>query len=298
MNKSEDVDGFVKWFDAFSPEFIAEKNKEEHEKTVRQYEEFSEKYDNGICYLCNSSFKTFSSQKTCLHYLLKPKGFKKKHFRAIYEKYSFHQIQSYLRWLANKERPIGNINNLTEEMSENKLYEITIKYKRFEWSFSCSNSDFIGHGNSTESQKPHYHFQMRNDGLPFIDYSDFHIPFSDEDKFIINMKLKHPDKIKHTFPFGEGIEEALSEDIIEEVIDNSTSTDSEEKGTFRFQTLVEAKPGETISGDVIANMIEESKKTGKPLASLVKKLDAKITTIVSPSNSVPELAKRTQRKRK
>lgn len=298
MKKSEDVDNFIKWFDSFSPEFIAKKNREEHERTVKQYEDFSEKYDRGICYLCNTSFKTFSSKKVCLHYLLKPKGFKKKHFRAIYKEYSFHQIQSYLRWLANKEKPLGNINNLTEEMSEKKLYEITIKYRYFEWSFSCSQNDFIGHGNSIESQKPHYHFQMRIDGLPFIDYSDFHIPFTDYDKFIINMKMKHPDKIKHTFPFGEGMEEALSEDVIEEVINHSRSTDSEEKGTFQFQTLIEAKPGATISGNIIADLIEESKRTGKPLASLIKNLDANITIIVSPAKGVPELAKRTPRRKK
>lgn len=80
MNKSEDVDGFVKWFDAFSPEFIAEKNKEEHEKTVKQYEEFSEKYDNGICYLCNSSFKTFSSQKLVCTTFLNQKDSRKNIF--------------------------------------------------------------------------------------------------------------------------------------------------------------------------------------------------------------------------
>ncbi len=297
-NHSQNTDSFVKWFDSLPKDLVEQKTKEEHEKTVLQYEDFRSNYVQGKCYLCQAPLKTFSSRKICLHYLLRPKGFQKKHFVPIYQKYSFHQIQAYLRWLANKDKPFGNINNLTDEMSEGKLFEITIKYKHLEWSFSCANGDFLGHNGSVESQKPHYHFQMRIDSLPFINYSDFHIPFSDYDLFIINMKKEHPEKILHSYPFGEGMEEVLSEKIIEEVIEHTSSSESEDNATFKFDTFIEAKPGETLNMDEISKIIEESNRTKKPMASLLKNIDAKVTTIVSPADGVPKIAKRTPRRRK
>jgi len=41
---------------------------------------------------------------------------------------------------------------------------------------ACAKSDYDGHGNTEESQRPHYHFQMRIDGKRFIDYNDYHLP--------------------------------------------------------------------------------------------------------------------------
>jgi hypothetical protein len=46
----------------------------------------------------------------------------------------------------------------------------TAKHKDLEWSISCGKGDYDGHESENEqSKKPHYHFQMRIGGKPFID---------------------------------------------------------------------------------------------------------------------------------
>jgi len=55
-----------------------------------------------------------------------------------------------------------------------------------------------------------------------------------------------------------------------------------------------------ISGDDVYEMIKESKKTGKLFASLVdKKLgnNVNVTTVVSPVGTIPDIAKRSGRKK-
>src|SRR3981081_501576 len=78
-----------------------------------------------------------------------------------------------MRRVANQEAFAKNISDMASE-GAGKLVELTAKYKDFEWAISCAKSDYDGHGNTEESQRPHYHFQMRIDGTRFIDYSDYH----------------------------------------------------------------------------------------------------------------------------
>jgi hypothetical protein len=43
--------------------------------------EFKEAYDQGDCYLCGDALTSFDEGKPCAHWLLNPRGFrKKKHF--------------------------------------------------------------------------------------------------------------------------------------------------------------------------------------------------------------------------
>jgi hypothetical protein len=87
--------------------------------------------------------KTYSSVSPCLHSLLRRNGFKKKDFQKIYQKWSYFNISTYLRWVANQERFIGNINNLEEEKDPSKKFEYTIWWKNIEWTFSCATNDFL-----------------------------------------------------------------------------------------------------------------------------------------------------------
>jgi hypothetical protein len=85
------------------------------------------------------------------------------------------QIQLFLRRVANEEGFAKNINDLAVEGS-GKIVELTIKAKDKEWSFSCGDGDYEGHKReSPNSRRPHYHLQMRVNGLPFIDYNNFHL---------------------------------------------------------------------------------------------------------------------------
>lgn len=102
---------------------------------------------NGFCYLRENPYASFSKKTPCPHWLLEPKGFKKKDFPSIAKRYGYFQIQSFLRWVANRDNFARNINDLPEEGTNGKLFEVTIKYKNFEWAFSCTESEVTLHRN-------------------------------------------------------------------------------------------------------------------------------------------------------
>jgi len=286
-----------KVFESLSKDEIQEMNETEQKRVEESYSSFKSAYEQGVCYLCGAPLKTFSAKKPCLHWMLRPKGVKKKHFPVLYEKVGYFQMESYARWLANLEAPLKNINDLKVERRERKIFETTIKYKHIEWSFSCSLSDLEGHNNSREGNYPHFHFQMRLDGKPFINYSQNHIALSDEDLWKLAMINQDEIPIGMDPLYGAGMGSILSEDNLESILDTSERTENESEAAFKFDTFVMAKPGETISGDDIADLIEESRETGVPLAKLMRRLDADVQTIVTPGDGVPEIAARTGTKR-
>lgn len=280
-----------------SEEQISHFNFLTHEKAKEEFDRFKKFLENGKCYLCEQPFDYFSDNQPCIHWLLRPKGFEKNHFKLVYEKYSYWNIQPYLRWLANSEIMFGNINNLIEEKDSSKIIENTIKYKDYEWSFSCSANDLSGHIESDFGKFPHYHFQMKIDSRPFIDYSDFHIPFTDYDKWIMAMENGDVPEFKHVQRFGAGMEDILSSLNSKNAMDGMKSASNEKEAVFKLDTFVIAEKGYTISGDEIAQIVEESKKTGVPLAKLVGKLkNVSVKTIIQPGPGVPKIAGRTKRK--
>ncbi|HDY68298.1 MAG TPA: hypothetical protein ENH85_10965 [Candidatus Scalindua sp.] len=272
-------------------------SEQEMKRTDELYNAFKEHFSKGSCYKCGSSLKAFSSKKPCIHWFLRPKDFKKKHFKSLFGLYGYFQMEAFARWVANQDDPVTNINDLDMEKSEKKIIETTIKYKHIEWSFSCSNSDIEGHVNSQQGNFPHFHFQMRLDNKPFINYKDFHIPLKDEDIWKLAMINQTEIPIEHHFRYGEGMQSALSDDTLEFLIDNSEKAENESEATYKFNTIVTAKQGQTISGDDIADLIEESKRTGTPFAKLAHRLVANVQTIVKAGDAVPELAKRTSTKK-
>jgi hypothetical protein len=57
--------------------------------------------------------------------------------------------------------------------------------------------------------------------------------------------------------------------------------------------MMTAKDGSLISGDAIAELIRESKRTGVPFAKLASKIkNASIKTIITPGPGVPDIASR------
>ncbi|MBR9907058.1 MAG: hypothetical protein GYB30_03285 [Gammaproteobacteria bacterium] len=69
-----------------------------------------------------------------------------------------------------------------------------------------------------------------------------------------------------------------------------------------MQTMVIGGEG-GISGEKIDEAMKMSRETGKPLAHCIREVTANdkgisIKTIVSPSDNVPEIARRTERKRR
>lgn len=298
--KRVDADSFKEKIDNLPEGELDRINQLQHEHTVNEYNNFVEHYKKDECYLCNKPFKTISSNYPCIHWLLRSCKFKSKDFSKVYEKYDYHQITSFLRWVANQERFQGNINDLDDEKGDNKIFETTIKWKNIEWTFNCSGNDYLGHIGSN-SNYPHYHFQMRIDRKPFINFNQHHIPFSDKDLFNLDLIQQKPEVINHSFGAGgSGMQDAVNIDP-NDIIQYTTSTDNEDDATYHMQTMIMAKDiSNPISGDDVYEMIKESQKTRKPFASLADKHlgdNANITTVVSPVDTIPDIAKRSGRKR-
>lgn len=289
----EEMDRSIeRWLKTLPEEEIQRVNELERKKAEEDYRQFKEAFNNGICSLCGSPLKTISREKPCLHWLLRLCKFKKKDFTSLYPTIGYFQMNAYLRWVANQDVFMKNINDLVEEKNSSKIIETTIKYKHIEWSFSCSQGDYEGHEGS-QVNFPHYHFQMRINGQQFINYSDFHIPLSESDIFGLLMINKHY-AIESYGSGGVGMQSGISlrpEDIVK----HSRVCNDEEKAVYHISTMAEFKKG--ISGEELNELFETSKQTGKTITSLLDERGANITSIISPHESVPEIAKRTERKR-
>lgn len=306
---SEAIEAFVeeviRQWKTLSPVQLANYNEKQRRESESEYRSFLEHYEKDNCYLCSKPFKTMSAPNPCLHWLLRRSNkFKKKNFLDVTKSFDFHNIEAFLRWVAHAEAGSLNINDLHMERSERKIFETTIRWRNLEWTLDCSESDFKGHP-GTRTNFPHWHFQMRIDGRQFINFNDFHVKFSDYDRFLFALK-RHPNAgFLYTYgPGGSGMQDKwdmLTRDP-ERFLANVVSTSEPEEASLRMQTIVMGGEG-GISGEKIDEAMKMSRETGKPLAHCIREVTANdknilIKTIVSPSDSVPEIARRTERKRR
>lgn len=283
----------------FTPEQTKMMNARMKKEVEEEFREFKECLEVNKCYLCYLNFDIFEIKKPCIHWLLYPTGFKKRYFPLVYKSFDCFQIQSYLRWLANSEAPLLNINDLVVERASSKMIENTIRYKNIEWSFSWSSHDRNGHTLRLRGRYPHYHFQMKKDNKLVICYSDFHIPFTEKDIWTLDIQQGNVQEIQHIFGHGGGIQEVFDRYSPEELLNLMSTTKEKDKSVFEISTLVKADPGKTISGDEISDLIKESNQTGVPFAKLARGLkNIKIRTIIMPSDSIPKIAGRKPRKKK
>ena len=282
------------FLEKLSPEMLEQLNKQTLDSADAEYKQFQNSFENGSCYLCRNKIESFFLEKPCMHWLLRPVGFDKKHFHLVYKNFNFLRIQSYLRWIANTEVIAGNINDLGAEKNPAKVIEYTIKYKDLEWSFSCSNGDLSGHTLRPYGRSPHYHFQMRIAGRPFINYSNFHIPFTKEDLFYLPILLGLVEKAAYTHTYGAGMQEMIGVLDPKTLLNTMEKADDETSSVYNIQTFIEAKPGKTLSGDEIAKLYKKSKEMNVPVAQLIKGLKnvGHAKTIISPGPRVPDQAGR------
>jgi hypothetical protein len=302
MNKKTEINPaeFAKWFRNLPEEEKRKGSQIELQRAEEDWKKFADSFEKGMCSLCGKPLKSFSIKTPCLHWLLKPKGFKKKHFKVIIEEFRYFRISAYVRWVAATDGPIKNINDLRIEHSGTNIFDFTAQYKHIKWSFSCAQSDLNGHPTTTNSNFPHYHMQIFFNNQPFIKYNDFHIPFHNEDLCDLELILNNSDIVKHTYGRGDGMESVFgSEDALKTIIDQSTSIDNEEEAAFHMSTLVMAPEGGTISGGLIAEAFAEAEATGRTRTSVIREKlkDASVRTIVSPGDGVPDPMQRGGRKK-
>jgi hypothetical protein len=287
---------FAKFLDSLPADVRDRTHKKQREHSESEYREFREAFGIGKCFLCEEDLSAFVKTKPCPHWLLVPAGFTKHDFPLILERFGFFQIQTFLRWIAGEEAFATNINDLPEEGS-GKLFEVTIRYKDCEWSFSCGDSDYLGHGTSEHASHPHYHFQMRYKKQAFIRFNDFHIPFLAKDVQVIEAMRTSPNiRIRHSGP--PGMTELLNSETVEELVKLSSSEGAEENAPLKLDTIITAEEGTRISGDAIYEILREARSKGLPVASLVHKLpNVRVQTIVTPGPGVVEQATRRGRGR-
>lgn len=294
MRKFEDIKDFM---NSLTPEQIEEGNKKQEAENKEMYLEFSDAYSKGCCFLCGMKLDYFNPSETCFHWFLKPSDIKKKHFKYyLSEDIGFFKLESFFRWLAHIEKPFININDLKCETTESKLLETTIKYKNIEWTLTYGKSDLEGHKDSNNADFPHFHLQMLVDGLPFIRFNDFHIPFSEKDLF--NIELHKQDNVLFKNSQAPGMTDILEDSEMLEMIDEyCTIPENEEDASLNFRTMIQMPDGKTISGEKIAEILEESKRTKRPVRHLMKEHfpDANIVSEVTPADGVPEKKKRKKR---
>jgi len=82
-------DKFAEWLKQLPEETIQSGNEQERKQTEESYKKFVQYFRNGVCSICSKPLKTFSANSPCLHWLLRPKKFKKKHFTLLYNKFTY-----------------------------------------------------------------------------------------------------------------------------------------------------------------------------------------------------------------
>lgn len=302
MNRYKNT-GLKQYLNSIPEDVKNQKNIEQEEENRRVFKKFSDKYHDGICFLCNKPYAYFNEQHQCMHWLLLPSGIRKKHLISFLKKpLSFYRLDCFLRWLANIEVYMTNINDLNDEKNANSFYETTIKYKDIDWSISINYSDIEGHKNAQEGNVPHYHLQIRKANQVIIRFNDVHIPFTDDDLFTIECLNQAPDifKIGHSFGEGVGILDEINEqNLLEEFDKGMLVSENENTAPFHRDIIMTAPPGKTISGDMLYEAIQLSKETKRPISHIMKELQPEISvkSIIGASDAVPEMILRNKRKK-
>lgn len=278
-------------------------NKKQEEEAKEIYKKFITNFNRGKCYFCCHSLNSFVKNDPCFHWLLLPDGIVKKDLiNYLSSGISFYRLESYLRWVANVDFFIGNINDLEQDKPNNDFIIETIKYKNIEWTLHIGLTDLEGHERSAIANKPHYHIQILKNDKSYVKFNDVHIPLSDHDLFTFECSKQAGDIFKISHAYGEGIsllEEAARDGWLDKFDEISKNIDDPSKATIHRSTMISTLPGKKISSDLLADAIEESQKTKEPIGRILSRLDSElqIETILEPSENIPEMKKRSQRKK-
>jgi len=285
------------FLDSLPQEMIEKGNLEQIANADKEHKEFLSAFNNGFCYLCGMKLSYLNISEKCFHWFLLPDGIKKKYFdEYLTEPIGFFQIESYLRWVANTETYIKNINDLKNENPNGKLIETTIKYKHIDWSLNFGRTDLNGHETSKYATFPHFHLQILNNNLPFIGFDDYHIPFSKHDLFIIEA-IKNEDIVEHHYLFGEGIGLIENEVDLKWIDQRMIPCESEEEATFHTRSFIQIPENIVITIDEIEEMRKESKDKGISFRKYIKEKipNIKIISETFPGQGVVNKKKRKKR---
>lgn len=232
-NKFRHID-FKKSLQQLDPEFVQFMNDKQITEDEECFNALKEGLKNGTCSICGKPIDVIDADHPCFHWLINPSVKKKFLEKVLLNGYGLLRLYGYLTWVANSDKLFTNIDDTSNGVDLNKLFETTIRYKEFEWTFSLANSDFEGH-ERTNSDFPHFHFQMKKNGHVVIKFNDYHIPFSDNDLFQFEMIKQDAMAMMPSYHSGMNI---LNELPPEDICQLLTRSESEEQGAFRTHTEI------------------------------------------------------------
>lgn len=294
--KKQDLNKFL---DKLTPEFIEEKNHQQSEENKAVHKEFISNLRIGKCFMCGLDMNAFIESKPCFHWFTYPSGIKKKNFeKYLQNPIGFFQLDSYFRWLANSEVFMTNINDLKDETSSMSYLETTYKYKNIEWAFSIGKTDLEGHSAAKVGNNPHYHIQMKVNDNIFLKFNDFHIPFSDQDLFVIELQEQASDKVVKRSSIGAGMSVIEDTEFMRELDEHMLRSANNSTAPFNRQTIIIAQEGESITDEMINNAYEESKRTNIPVSKIIHNYlpGAEVIVQITPGEGMPPMTKRSGKK--
>jgi hypothetical protein len=254
-NRYSNID-FKRTFESLDEETIKTLTDSWNKQNEQSFKNLCEGLKNNTCYLCGKHIDDCSVP--CFHWLLNPK-IKKKELRKLFEKpISITKLYTYLTWVANSDTPFININDISADTLPNKMFEATIKYKDFEWSFSLGKTDY----NAEHYGKSHYHLQAKKNGFVYIKYNDFHIECTPEDMLMIEMIRQ--DAVEYDAGFSAGLESLNSGNYPFVLLQNNYMGGT--LGTFVLTS--------TINDAQLQELLEENKSTGLYFADIIDKLNS------------------------
>lgn len=273
-------------------------NESSIETLKKEYDEFILHHARSECYLCSLPYDQYDKSKPCIHWLLKPSNIEKDDIAAVLELEGCFKPQTFLRWLANIETFGTQINDLDAEGDQSKIIDTTITYKNYEWSFSCSSGDLEGHKDRKIGKNPHFHFQMKIDNRRFISYNDYHPAFSRYDLYALQVKRNEVPGLVAIDTFDIGMQ-GLMNMVADNNLRNLKTASDTASAQYHMQTIVNATPGTTLSGNEIADLMNKSNRTGIPIATLARRLkNASIKTFIEPGPDIINKSSRTTRNKR
>lgn len=221
---------------------------DEDKQNAADFEALKKGLLKGECYLCGQKLENCDPANPCFHFLLNPR-LKKVAREALFSKpVSFINLYTYLAWVANTEIPFVNINDILNDIVNNRVFEGTIRYKNIEWSFSYKQTDFEGHQGAKCGNLPHYHFQMKVDGKVIINFNNTHIQFDAYDFFY--MEMLRQDAVTIDPQFASGLE----------ALKQSVRINGYSNGMVEFEELISAEEEyitKIVPGTISKTQIEE-----------------------------------------
>jgi hypothetical protein len=269
--------------------------RENIEEAERLYKRFTESFKIGLCDSCGNPISSFSADKICFHWLLRPKESKKDNIKDVLETKGYIRSASYVRWVCNQDVSLANINDLSEEGDTKAIFHWSAEYSNIKWTFLCTSNDYQGH-QERQSSFPHYHIEMRLHDKVFIKFNDFHLKFTNEDLFNLRCNLDSSCPIKQTFgPHGSGMEDAFSIPA-EKIIEDVQTTDNPNEAVYHIHTILTDKKG--IPSVIINEALRKSRNSGKPVANYLREMGFSPQVYIEPIENIPNKQNRNHPRKK